>query len=96
MREHNVTIAVIDETGLTLDEFSRACAVEREWVVARVQEGLLPSLGGAPQALRFDSLALRRAREMRRLERDFDAVPELAALVVDLIEELEALRARLR
>jgi chaperone modulatory protein CbpM len=96
MREHNVTIAVIDETGLTLDEFTRACAVEREWVVARVQEGLLPSLGGAPHAWRFDSLALRRAREMRRLERDFDAVPELAALVVDLIEELEALRARLR
>jgi chaperone modulatory protein CbpM len=33
---------------------------------------------------------------MRRLERDFDAVPELAALVVDLIEELDAVRARLR
>lgn len=96
MREHTLTIAVIDETGLTLDEFSRACAVEREWVVTPVEEGLLPGPGGTPNAWRFDSLALRRAREMRRLERDFDAVPELAALVVDLIEELEALRARLR
>ncbi|HEX7156410.1 MAG TPA: MerR family transcriptional regulator, partial [Burkholderiaceae bacterium] len=34
--------------------------------------------------------------EIRRLERDFDAEPELAALVADLVEELETLRARLR
>jgi chaperone modulatory protein CbpM len=31
---------------------------------------------------------------MSQLERDFDAVPELAALVADLIEELDELRAR--
>jgi len=37
-----------------------------------------------------------RARRMRRLERDFDAVPEMAALVADLLEEMDALRARLR
>jgi chaperone modulatory protein CbpM len=33
---------------------------------------------------------------MHRLDRDFDATPELAALVADLLEEIEALRARLR
>jgi chaperone modulatory protein CbpM len=33
---------------------------------------------------------------MRRVERDFDAVPELAALVADLQEEIRHLRARLR
>jgi chaperone modulatory protein CbpM len=33
---------------------------------------------------------------MHRIERSFDAAPELAALVADLLEELEALRARLR
>jgi chaperone modulatory protein CbpM len=33
---------------------------------------------------------------MRQLERDFDAVPELAALVADLLEEMDTLRARLR
>jgi chaperone modulatory protein CbpM len=30
------------------------------------------------------------------LERDFDAVPELAALVADVLEEMDELRARLR
>jgi chaperone modulatory protein CbpM len=33
---------------------------------------------------------------MRQLERDFDAVPELAALVADLLEETDQLRRRLR
>jgi chaperone modulatory protein CbpM len=31
---------------------------------------------------------------MRQLERDFEAVPELAALMADLLEELDDLRAR--
>jgi len=31
---------------------------------------------------------------MRQLERDFDAVPELAALVADLLEEMDALRVQ--
>jgi chaperone modulatory protein CbpM len=33
---------------------------------------------------------------MHCIERDFDAAPELAALVADLLEEIEMLRARLR
>jgi chaperone modulatory protein CbpM len=33
---------------------------------------------------------------MHDLERDFDAVPELAALVADLLEELDSLRERVR
>ena len=33
---------------------------------------------------------------MRAIERDFDAVPELAALVADMLEEVDLLRARLR
>jgi chaperone modulatory protein CbpM len=97
MRKHDLLIAaLLDEGGLALDEFSRACAVEVEWVATRVREGLLPVTGDAPDAWRFTSVHLRRARAMRRIERDFDAAPELAALVADLIEEIEALRARLR
>jgi chaperone modulatory protein CbpM len=97
MREEQLLVAaLLDEDGLSLDEFSRACAVEAEWVTARVREGLLPSAGTSPQGWRFTSVHVRRARAMRRLERDFDAAPELAALFADLVEEIEALRRRLR
>jgi len=44
---------------------------------------------------RFSGASLLRARRMRQLERDFDAVPELAALMADLLEEMDTLRAQL-
>jgi chaperone modulatory protein CbpM len=82
---------------LTLEELCAACALEREWVVRRVHEGLLvPRDGTQVEHWRFGVAAIRRARRMYRIERDFDAVPELAALVADALEEIDALRARLR
>ena len=80
-----------EETLLTVEELAVVCAATPEWVRSRVEEGLLSA---APE-WRFSALAVRRARRMRSLERDFDAAPELAALVADLLEELDALRARL-
>jgi hypothetical protein len=44
---------------------------------------------------RFSGAALGRARRMYRIERDFDAVPELAALMADLLEEIDRMRVRL-
>ena len=49
----------------------------------------------APE-MRFTSPELVRARRLLALERNFDANPELAALAVDLIEEVEYLRRRLQ
>lgn len=73
-----------------------ACVVEQDWVVRRVEEGLFPASGRAVAEWRFSGVALARARRMREIERDFDAVPELAALAADLLEEMDELRARLR
>ena len=61
------------------------------WVIERVEAGLLEcsSSGGE---MRFASAHLVRARRMVKTERCFDANQEVAALVADLIEELEHLR----
>ena len=97
--EDILTGDVIDEAMLTLDELARACSVEPRWVELRVEAGLLACATGAPAATgpwRFASAQLVRARRMAALERDFDANEELAALVADLIEEVQQLRARLK
>ena len=97
MQDHDVLIgALLEDACLTLEELSRACAVRPDWVIERAREGLLPAPGESPAAWRFSSRDLARARQMLHFERDFDAVPELAALVADLLEELNDLRARLR
>jgi chaperone modulatory protein CbpM len=87
--------ALLDDSWLTLEQLAAACAADVAWLEAHIEAGLLPqatSLGGV---WRFSSATLRRARRLRQIERDFDAVPELAGLVADLIEEIERLRAQL-
>jgi chaperone modulatory protein CbpM len=85
----------LDDALLSLDDLCRVGGVAPQWVVERVQSGLLVTMTGEPAAWRFDTLTVHRVRCMVRLERDFDAVPELAALVADLQAEIERLRARL-
>jgi len=91
-----LTGVVLDEVALTVEDLARACAVESQWVVERVEAGLLGSASVRTVEWRFVSADLARARRLAELERDFDANQELAALVVDLIEEVTRLRGRLR
>ena len=81
---------------LTLEQLCSVCALERDWLVVRVREGLIPAEGGAEPEWRFTTTTLSRVRRMREIERTYEAAPELAALVADMLEELDALRARLR
>ena len=75
--------------GLTLEQFCAACAIEQTWRVERIEAGLIPAAEG-----RFAAATLVRVRRMREIERAYDAAPELAALVADLLEELDQLRKR--
>lgn len=88
--------AIIDEAWLSLDELCRVADVAPQWVTQRVAEGLLPSPAGAREHWRFDTVLLHRVRRMVRIERNFEAPPELAALVADLEDEIKRLQSRLR
>ncbi len=91
MTRYKVDAVLIDEETLDLHELASACAVPSTWIVERVEAGLLAcdSSGGE---MRFASAHLVRARRMATTERRFDANQEIAALVADLIEEVEQLR----
>ncbi|HEV8644950.1 MAG TPA: chaperone modulator CbpM [Burkholderiales bacterium] len=95
-QDDDLTGVVLDEVALTLEDLARACAVEPQWIVERVEAGLLGSAPMKSVEWRFVSADLVRARRLAALERDFDANQELAALVVDLIEEVGRLRGRLK
>lgn len=104
----SVTGVLLDEAALDLEDMARACGVDAEWVRRHVQAGVLAADptqdAGAPERLsaqvdivqyQFRSDALNRARRLASIERDFDADEELAALVVDLADEVRRLRAHL-
>jgi chaperone modulatory protein CbpM len=88
--------ALIDEAWLNLDQLCRVANVPPQWVTQRISEGQLPEPPGALGDWRFDALLLHRVRRMVRIERDFEAPAELAALVADLEEEIARLNALLR
>jgi chaperone modulatory protein CbpM len=96
MSGHDILIGIaLEEQCLTLEQLAAACAVEPVWVLHLVEEGLFPAMPGPREQWRFDIAALRRARRIRQVERGFEAAPELAALVADMLEEMDELRARL-
>jgi chaperone modulatory protein CbpM len=96
MRQTIEITAIAADDGLSLDDLCRLSAVSPQWLQERLEAGLLAAAQNEAAAWRFDAAAVHRVRVMSRLERDFDAVPELAALVADLQAEIDRLRRQLR
>jgi chaperone modulatory protein CbpM len=79
-------VIVEEEVQFTLIELSRAC---------RVDEGVLTPIGDTSRRWHFDGTALRRARTALRLARDLQLSPSGTALVLDLLDEIAALKTQL-
>ena len=93
-----VAHAVLVEDGqtFTLLQLSHICQADHLQLVALVHEGVLTPAGDDPPSWRFDGSALRRARTAVRLTRDLELSAAGAALVLDLLDQIEALRSQLR
>ena len=85
-----------DNPQLTIDEIARACAVEPAWIVEHVEEGFIQCevalVVTSVDEWRFAGAELIRAQKLVTFERDFDLNPDVAALIVDLLEEISALK----
>ncbi|MBT9501998.1 MAG: MerR family transcriptional regulator [Burkholderiaceae bacterium] len=88
---------IVEQTlHFSLGELCRACGAETEQLMSLVDEGVLEPAGSGPQDWRFAGPSLRRAHAALRLTRDLELNPAATALVLDLLDEIEALRSRLR
>jgi len=91
-----LTAELLDEdTGLTLGELCRACRLPAEQVFELVEHGVLEPRGREPARWRFHSVSIRRARSALRLQHDLGVNAAGAALALELLEEIERLRARM-
>ncbi len=89
-------ILVGEHDALSLQEMVEACRAETRWVVELVEVGVLSPQGEVEAEWRFGAADLLRARRLARLARDFGANTEAAAVILDLLDEIDRLRARLR
>ncbi len=87
---------LLDEDWIvSFAELSSLCGADRRVVKLMVAEGLLHPQGRQPAEWRFSGIEVKRARRAIRLRRDLDLNLAGAALALELLDELERLRARL-
>lgn len=88
---------ILDDTvELTMIEITQACSLSAVQIIELVEHGVLEPIGGDPANWRFSALSLSKARIAMRLQRDLEINPAGVALALDLIDEIEILRSRLR
>lgn len=87
-------IPSIDMQPLTLRQLADAIGADDLWVLRLVEVEILQvdTPEQPPERWRFRSVDLQRALAARRLERDFGANLDTAALILDLQTELRRLR----
>lgn len=82
--------------SFSLAEISRCCGVTAEQILVLVAEGVLTPQGSTQREWRFAGSDLNRALSAVRLERDLGVNPAGAALAVELLDEMQQLRDRVR
>ena len=84
-----------EEVVLSLGELCRASRLSAERVIEFAEVGVVEPIGGSPESWRFRGVNLRRIRCAQRLEEDLGVNTAGVALILDLLDEVEQLRARL-
>lgn len=88
------TQLVDEQLVFSYDALCHACGADGTQVQALVDEGLLQPSGAGPLAWQFSGLSVTRARTALRLARELELSLHAAAIVMDLLEEIDALRRR--
>jgi len=84
-----------NETRLTLRQLCDACAVHAEYIMELVDEGFIEPSGVEKSHWCFSGGSLQRVQKAKRLQQDLGINLAGVALAVELIDEIERLRAQL-
>jgi chaperone modulatory protein CbpM len=92
-RSNQLRGIVLDEqVTFTLREFCGACGVRRQMIIEMVEEGVIEPALPSEAEWKFHGQTLVRAQRALRLVRDLDINWPGAALVLDLLDEIERLK----
>ncbi len=96
MKQQILNGMLLDETiELSLGELCAACNRHAEWVIELVEEGILEPVSSEGGQWRFTGTSLQRAQTALRLQNDLGINLAGVALVLDLLDEIRTLEAKL-
>ncbi len=88
---------IVDATSIcSLDEVCEACQVEATWIAELVEHGVIEPVDQRSPAWQFSSITVVRVAKAKRLERDLSLNTPGVALALELLDEIEDLRSRLK
>ncbi|WP_299150876.1 chaperone modulator CbpM [uncultured Tateyamaria sp.] len=93
MKRTTLRSEVVDT--LTLQDLCRFCHADEAWVIELVEHGVLDPVGETRSDWRFVGTSIVRAKKAHRLNRDLGVNTAGVALVLDLLEERDAVLRRL-
>lgn len=97
MNQETLTGIVLDErVEISLQELCQVCSTSTEFIIELVGEGVLEPFGQEQSQWRFSGTSVLRARSAMRLKNDLNINLAGVALALELMEEIDLLRERLR
>jgi chaperone modulatory protein CbpM len=84
-----------DEPRLTLRQLCDACAVRAEYIIELVDEGFIEPSGVEKSHWCFSGISITRVQKATRLQHDLGINLAGVALAIELIDEINFLRARI-
>ena len=97
--KHRVVTGVIldEQTELTVNDLCRSCSVQREKIIALVEEGILTPITRKPDNVyTFSGVSVKRANRALKLQKELELDLSGVAIALELLEEIEHLRSTLR
>jgi chaperone modulatory protein CbpM len=93
----HIASEIVEQTAIyTLHELCISCDVNPDWVAGLVDQGAIEVVGQTRQEWQFTVLSSLRVAKAKRLERDLGLNLPGIALVLDLLDELDDMRAHVR
>lgn len=89
------SLTIESDPELTLDELCSACDISPGFIQDLIEYGVLDIKDVSLQAYRFTPVHLRRIRMIVHLQNDLEVNLAGAALVVDLMEQMDTMRAKI-
>jgi chaperone modulatory protein CbpM len=83
------------QTLCTVDDLCLACNVDAKWITELVEHGVIEPIRPIGTDWCFTSITIVRVAKAKRLERDLNLNPPSLAVVLELLDEIDDLRAQL-
>lgn len=95
MAANEISTVLDDSITYDLSELCNVCQVKDQLVREMINEGMLTPLGDSPGSWKFTATSIKKIQVTVRLQVDLGVNLPGAALVIDLMEELDVLRSKL-